>query len=136
MEENLKNKLKPFDIEEAKRGAPVYTRDGRKVRVLCFDAKQGCLPIVTLVTNKNGEENLFSYFKNGKFSDNGNVDTNDDLMIGPLIKEGWINVYYFMNEETDYSTDNIIFNSKKDALEWVNKNDPDYITTIKVSWEE
>jgi hypothetical protein len=28
---------KPFDLAAAKAGAPVQTRDGRKVRLLCFD---------------------------------------------------------------------------------------------------
>ena len=30
--------MKEFDIELAKQGHPVCTRDGRKVRVLCYDA--------------------------------------------------------------------------------------------------
>ena len=32
--------LKPFDFEAAKAGKPVCTRDGRKVRIICFDAKR------------------------------------------------------------------------------------------------
>lgn len=31
--------MKPFDIELAKAGYPVCTRDGRPVRILCFDRK-------------------------------------------------------------------------------------------------
>lgn len=40
--EDMKEKklnLRPFDLEAAKAGKPVYTRDGRKVRIICFDAK-------------------------------------------------------------------------------------------------
>lgn len=40
--------LKPFDLEAAKQGKPVCTRDGRKARIICFDAK-GNNPIVALI---------------------------------------------------------------------------------------
>lgn len=36
MEEKKLN-LKEFDIEAAKAGKPVCTRDGRKARIICFD---------------------------------------------------------------------------------------------------
>lgn len=31
--------MKPFDLEAAKRGEPVQTRDGRKARIVCWDAE-------------------------------------------------------------------------------------------------
>lgn len=31
--------LKPFDLNSAKAGKPVCTRDGRKARIICFDVK-------------------------------------------------------------------------------------------------
>ena len=31
--------LKPFDLEAARAGSPVCTRDGRKARIVCFDKK-------------------------------------------------------------------------------------------------
>lgn len=39
--ENARNSLtlKPFDLEAAKQGKPVCTRDGRKARIVCFDLK-------------------------------------------------------------------------------------------------
>ncbi len=40
-------KFKPFDLEAAKNGAPVVTRDGQPVRIICFDKQGGC-PIVVL----------------------------------------------------------------------------------------
>ena len=35
----MEKKLKPFDLEAAKAGAKVITRDGRPVRIICFDRK-------------------------------------------------------------------------------------------------
>ena len=39
MEDKTLN-LKPFNLEAAKQGKPVCTRDGRKARIICFDAKR------------------------------------------------------------------------------------------------
>lgn len=39
MEYLLENNMKPFDLELAKAGHPVQTRDGRPVRIICYDRK-------------------------------------------------------------------------------------------------
>ena len=44
--------LRPFDLEAAKAGKPVCTRDGRKARIICFDAKCN-KPIVALIYDCN-----------------------------------------------------------------------------------
>lgn len=44
--------LKPFDLNAAKAGKPVCTRDGRKARIICFNTKTLCdYPIIALVEN-------------------------------------------------------------------------------------
>lgn len=48
-------KMKPFDLEAAKAGKPVCTRDGRKARIICFD-RNWEYPIVALIECENGEE--------------------------------------------------------------------------------
>lgn len=64
--------MKPFDLEAAKRGEPVVTRDGRPVRIICFDANSDA-PIVALVqllknVNKdNDTEYVFSYDLKGRY---------------------------------------------------------------------
>lgn len=45
MEEKKLN-LKPFDIQKAREGKPVCTRDGRKARIICFDCKDETFQIV------------------------------------------------------------------------------------------
>ena len=54
----MKKKIqKPFNVEAAKNGAKVETRDGDSVRILCYDRKSNNLninfPIIAL-TNHNG----------------------------------------------------------------------------------
>lgn len=85
--------LKPFDLEAAKAGKPVCTRDGRKARIICFDAKCN-KPIVALIYDCN-KETVLQYLENGRFF----VDQIDkyDLMMFPQKKEGWVNVYKSYN---------------------------------------
>ena len=47
MEERRLN-LKPFDLQKAKEGKPVCTRDGRKARIICFDVNND-KPIVAVI---------------------------------------------------------------------------------------
>jgi len=40
--------MKPFNLELAKQGHPICTRDGRNVRSICFDRGHATYPIVGL----------------------------------------------------------------------------------------
>ena len=81
MEEKKLN-LKPFDIKKAKEGYPVYTRDGRKARIVCFD-RIDAKPILALVPSTDGKgENVFDYFVSGKRIATA-LESDLDLMILP-----------------------------------------------------
>ena len=124
MEEKKLN-LKPFDIQKAREGKPVCTRDGRKARIICFDSKNDPQrPVVALVEH-NDNELLYEYTIEGKdrFSHISTTGTSD-LMMLPEKKEGWVNVY----KERIYST-------KEEAIE-ATYDGVTYIDTIKISWEE
>lgn len=131
--EDMKEKklnLRPFDLEAAKAGKPVYTRDGRKVRIICFDAK--CIkPIVALIQGSDNSEQIEYYTENGVFS-NGGTGKNRDLMILLEKKEGWVNIY---GEEKERYCSNVIYSSKEEALN-ISKQYKEYITTIKIEWRE
>ena len=125
MEEKKLN-LKPFDIQKAREGKPVCTRDGRKARIICFDLKGAEYPIVAAVETRNClAESISAYDKNGKFDHD--KENNNDLMILPEKKEGWVNLYPcdYMGQKR-YST-------KEEALK---KALSDVIATVKIEWEE
>lgn len=90
--EEKKLNLKPFDLEKAKAGKPVCTRDGRKARIICFDA-EGNKPLIVL-SKINGQEVILRYTEKGQ-SDNFHSPTprEDDLMMLPEKKERWVNVF-------------------------------------------
>ena len=125
MEEKKLN-LKPFDIQKAREGKPVCTRDGRKARIICFDRKfyhdDGYnYPIVAMV-NDNDNELVHAYTQDGLLI--GNKESELDLMMLPEKKEGWVNVY----KERIYST-------KEEAIE-ATYDGVTYVDTVKVCWEE
>ena len=123
-------KMKPFDLEAAKAGKPVCTRDGRKARIICFDAK--CIkPIVALIQGSDNPEQIEYYTENGVFS-NGGTGKNRDLMILLEKKEGWVNIY---GEEKERYCSNVIYSSKEEALN-ISKQLKEHITTIKIEWKE
>ena len=77
--EELKPEPTPFDIERAKRGDKVITRDGEDVRIVCFDALKE-YPVVALVKQFNGCESVTSYTAKGKFWTTER-EANNDLMM-------------------------------------------------------
>lgn len=123
--------LKPFDLEAAKAGKPVCTRDGRKARIICFDAKCN-KPIVALIYDCN-KETVLQYLENGRFF----VDQIDkyDLMMLPQKKEGWVNVYKSYNVGKKIPCMASIYPTKEEAKK-SSVVGFDYVDTVKIEWEE
>lgn len=133
MEEKKLN-LKPFDLEAAKAGKPVCTRDGRKARIICFDRKllfKGIsYPIIALVEDTAKEETIYGYNEKGKVLIEDDATYKDDLMMLPQKKEGWINLC--KNNHGDTSVVGV-FPNREEA---VSNCPPSYLGTIKIEWEE
>ena len=123
--------LKPFDLEAAKAGKPVCTRDGRKARIICFDAKCN-KPIVALIYDCN-KETVLQYLENGRFF----VDQIDkyDLMMLSWKKEGWVNVYKSYNVGKKIPCMASIYPTKEEAKK-SSVVGFDYVDTVKIEWEE
>lgn len=124
-------KMKPFNLEAAKAGKPVCTRDGRKARIICFDAKCN-KPIVALIYDCN-KETVLQYLENGRFF----VDQIDkyDLMMLPQKKEGWVNVYKSYNVGKKIPCMASIYPTKEEAKK-SSVVGFDYVDTVKIEWEE
>lgn len=133
MEEKKLN-LKEFDLEAAKAGKPVCTRDGRKVRIISFDRKflfKGVsYPIIALVEDTAKEETIYGYNEKGKVLIEDDATYKDDLMMLPQKKEGWINLC--KNNHGDTLAVGV-FPNREEA---VSNCPPSYLCTIKIEWEE
>lgn len=133
MEEKKLN-LKPFDLEAAKAGKPVCTRDGRKARIISFDRHGEDCPIIALVVDsKNAEcEEVIDYTLDGICNENIINHNKYDLMMFPQKKEGGINIYTsYDGIETGIS----VYETKEIAKKGVD-NSVSYLGTIKIEWEE
>ena len=130
--EEKKLNLKPFDIQKAREGKPVCTRDGRKARIICFDRrlfyKNVSYPILALVERSDGEDDVCGYNEKGKVLIEDGAEYKDDLMMLPETHEGWVNVYKGgLLDTKSYPT-------QKEAFD---KPCPEgYVDTVKICWEE
>lgn len=127
MEEKKLN-LKEFNLEEAKAGKPVCTRDGRKARIICFDRKflfKGVsYPIIALVEDTAKEETIYGYNEKGKVLIEDDATYKDDLMMLPQKKEGWV----IIHKEAIYD--------KETAEKIAKETTADVIRIQKIEWEE
>lgn len=125
---------KPFDLELAKSGHPVETRDGRKARIVCFDSlcDKSCRLLALIYSVSNDKEDILFYDNRGKI--NFSEDQALDLVMSSTKKKGWINVYKYPESHEKFSyTATQIYNSEKEARESQVIN---WVSTIEIEWEE
>lgn len=86
-------KLIPFDLERAKAGDTVCTRDGKKARIICFDA-QGRWPIVCLYEGHTINNQITDYVAIYDIQGRNQPDkeTSIDLFMLPKTKTYYANV--------------------------------------------
>lgn len=125
--------MKPFNLEAARAGAPVITRDGRKVRVLCFDFKVlSSMRIVALVscTSELGDfEELITTDSSGVYSDL--LHCNCDLFMATAKKERWINIY---RNASGLFPGYLLFDTEAEAIAGIETTR--YIeATVKIQWD-
>lgn len=133
--------MERFNLEKylANPSRKVVTRDGRSVRVICTDMKSTTYPVVALVGNcSSGFEQVMTFSKNGEYAVNEssgcdlfNESSGCDLFFAAEKHVGWINIF----RSKDVSVGTGIFNSKEEAEE-IGKISINYVTTIKIEWED
>lgn len=126
--------MKPFNLELAKQGHPVCTRDGRKARILAFDlnAKDPIVAAITNLKGKEGKEFPLALYEDGKYSVIGESDC--DLMMATVKHTYWANVYQIGDE--NFRTG--MFHTTEEYAKKCIDTCPDetYLATVKIEWEE
>ena len=127
--------MEQFSLEKylANPSRKVVTRDGRNARVISTDMNCDNYPIVALVqiSDKYPTEEINTYTENGELDIEHPY--RDDLFFAPETHEGWINVYRYSDGGHAYA--GAVYDSKEDA-EKRKVIDENYVTTIKIEWEE
>lgn len=129
--------MKPFNSEQAKAGAKVITRDGRPVRIVCYDA-EGYQSIVALIPRKGFGEVVAQYCSDGSCFVNGEQSKND-LMMASTKREGWVNLFRSSSCDTP-RVGSVVYDCEADALGEAADDATVFgtpvIATIRIEWEE
>lgn len=120
--------MKPFNLEQALAGAPVITREGRKV-VRIFYAEEACENSQVICVFETGA--VFPYYKDGTYT---NSSSAHELVMVPTKKEGWV-VMFHNNSQKDFIVGTKIWASKEDAEIWY-KGCEGIFAIAKIEWEE
>ena len=125
--------MKKFSLEEYLKNPDreVVTRDGYPAKIICTNFHLSGYPIVAEINDKKyGNKQSWSFDKNGQFDSCKN--NGKDLFFAPEKHTGYINLYC---NEGGYFLGRGVNNSEKNA-KYIANGDNQYITTIKIEWEE
>ena len=127
--------MKQFNLNEYLKNPSrkIVTRGGYPATIVSTTFHQENYPVVAEVCfSSYDKKQSYSFTANGLFLDSS--EDSRDLFFAPKEHEGWINIYInSINNASYVGTD--IFESKGKA-ERIGKSGNDYITTIKIEWEE
>lgn len=123
--------MKQFNLQEYLKNPDkkIVTKNGLDAKIICTDGSNPKYPIFALIQNKGGK-NVLSYTNNGR-----NIDECEcpfDLFFVTEKKEGWINLYKI---NSIISPGPRAYDSKEEA-ESAAGDKSNYISTIKIKWEE
>lgn len=123
--------MKPFDLEKAKSGHPLITRDGRKAKFITHVPE--CREYEQVIVKCEGRDICTGYNIYGCFMLTTCGHPND-LFLAAEKKTGWVNIYpaeLFKNiKAADLS-----FAYTTEDLANINAN-PNRLACVEISWEE
>ena len=114
--------MKAFNLEKAKQGAEVITRDGRKVKILTFSRRHDYFPIVALV-DEGDRDAIQMYTIDGCYNKTKAESRFDLIMENTKV---YMNVY---REGDKYVLGNHTFSSREKAIDC---RGVDYVKTIEI----
>lgn len=120
--------MKPFDLEAAKAGAPLVTRDGRKAKFVAYvpEAEEGHR-LIAFVT---GADTTVDYFDDGYYF---NSSVNDeDLFMFEEKKEPVVRWIWAMQEASSKRWYNTSYFYTDEEFSKINSSGKD--TAIKLEW--
>ena len=123
--------MKPFNLQDCIAGKKVITRDGKEYKFGAYNQEAiNDRQIAGWV-----KDHVISHAADGTYLGDGN-EHGKDLFMASEKKEGWINIY----KANDLIRGGLVYVSEKAAKEsrHLSELEPkgEYITTIKIEWEE
>ncbi|MBQ1732552.1 MAG: hypothetical protein II037_10115 [Bacteroidales bacterium] len=133
--------MKPFNLEEAKAGKPVCTRDGKEVKILDFDfytpdyhdyTKPNHFMVVKI--KKRTDDEIIELYKLDGLKNQDGTESWDDLMMKTEKHEGWANILVGSSVTSNLNRYFCgIFSTKEEAQKY---NTDNIVDCVKIEWEE
>lgn len=124
--------MKPFNLREYLKNPSrrIVTRDGRPAEIKCtnYVGTSSAFCVIAEVDVKNVRMSFLFRETDGRF--NRYKEEELDLFFAPEKHEGWANIY---KQDAKYRVIGYVYETKEEAER---NRDIDYITTIKIEWEE
>lgn len=125
--------MKPFNLEEAKAGKPVCTRDGDKARIVCFDKKSETHPIGALIYDDGAGDETFLTFKlDGRYMLDDERDSVYDLFMAEVKHTGYAAL--FKHASGMYVLSSKVFGTEAQAIS--DTCPSGLVAVIPIEWEE
>ena len=130
--------MKPFNLEEAKAGKPVCTRDGKEVKILDFDfytpdyhdyTKPNHFMVVKI--KKRTDDEIIELYKLDGLKNHDGSESWEDLMMKPEKHEGFV---WLTRNFTSVTACAFTYKTKEDALS--HKPSSEGFVLAKIEWEE
>lgn len=130
--------MKPFNLEEAKAGKPVVTREGKKVKFVAHvpEAREGH-KVVFL-----NEGKILSHYENGRYLQqlrNSDTDSGHDLFMASVKKKAWACVKQTSSGEANFMSGKL-FKTKEEGLGYKAMHNSTFssqvVAVIEIEWEE
>ena len=124
--------MKQFNLDEYLKNPDrhIVTRKGIDAKIICTDGSIKAYPIFALIQNGEGKD-VLSFTNEGRNTEG--YESSFDLFFVTENKNGWINLCKSENKVMLDSRN--LYDSEKSAKDNIIYTD-DYITTIKIEWEE
>ena len=109
--------MKPFDLEAAKAGAPIVTRDGRPAKFIAHVAEAH--PSQRLLLLIDGV--VHTKFENGKHANRPAHVSPNDLLMAPVKRTVWVNLYKYhaaLWHDTEKAADDCARNNRLGGRAW------------------
>lgn len=108
-------KLLPFDLDKAKAGYEVVTRNGNPARILC-DNLNSPYCIAAVIIDRTGIERVECFTLDGKTNLNFQISP-VDLFLKPKTQSLWVNIYYNAVRDEYYLESAELYSTKEKAAQ-------------------
>lgn len=123
--------FKDFDVEKAKQGAKVLTRGGLGVRIVAYDIKSEYSPILAVISEEDGSEEVMQYNEDGEpdeadreeiwlqIVEEEEVESEDEKMLNSI--QECLQLFF---NKCKYNKESI---SKEDIFKWIKNKKKDLL---------